>query len=93
MIVLCFTIAVMMVTGTISVFFTLPATFLTGPASAAGLALACSLANIAGLVSNSIIGYALKLTGSPASALLIFAASLCVSCLLVLSLPAKLVNR
>ncbi|WCT74613.1 MFS transporter [Sphingomonas naphthae] len=93
MIVICFAVAMMMVTGTISVFFTLPATFLTGPAAAAGFALACSLANIAGLVSNSITGFALELTGSPASALLIFSGSLCVSCLIVYSLPPKLVNR
>ena len=93
MIVVTFTVASMMVTGTMGVFFTLPATFLRGPAAAAAFALACSLANIAGLVSNSLIGAAITLTGSGRSALWLFAAAPVVSSLLVLSLPRRLVDR
>lgn len=93
MIIVTFTVATMMVTGTMGVFFTLPAAFLNGPAAAAAFALSCSLANVAGLVSNSLIGYVVTLTGSGRSALMVFACSLIVSSGLVLSLPRKLVNR
>lgn len=93
MIIVTFTVANMMVTGTMGVFFTLPAAFLKGPAAAAAFALSCSLANIAGLVSNSLIGYVVILTGSGRGALMIFACSLIVSSVLVLSMPRKLVNR
>jgi len=91
--VLLFSIAQAMIIGAVPVFFSLPATFLTGTAAAAGFALACSIANIAGLVSNSVMGIALDMTGSSDGALWLFAACLLLSCLLVLALPAKLVNR
>ncbi|CAK9883830.1 MAG: Putative metabolite transport protein NicT [Candidatus Erwinia impunctatus] len=93
MIVLLFSIAQAMIIGAVPVFFSLPATFLTGTAAAAGFALACSIANIAGLVSNSVMGIALDLTGSGKGALWFFAGCLLLSCLLVIALPAKLVNR
>ena len=79
--------------GAVPVFFSLPATFLTGRAAATGFALACSLANIAGLVSNSLMGIAIDVTGSSSGALWFFACCLLMSCLLVVALPARLVNR
>ncbi|OSM94307.1 MFS transporter [Lonsdalea populi] len=91
--VLLFAIAQATIIGAVPVFFSLPATFLTGTAAATGFALACSLANIAGLVSNSLMGFALDLTGSGAGALWFFAACLIVSSLLVIALPPKVVNR
>ncbi len=91
--VLLFSIAQAMILGAVPVFFSLPATFLQGTAAAAGFALACSIANIAGLVSNSVMGVALDLTGSSGGALWFFAVCLLLSCLLVVALPAKLVNR
>lgn len=91
--VLLFSIAQAMIIGAVPVFFSLPATFLKGTAAAAGFALACSIANIAGLVSNSVMGIALDLTGSGNGALWFFAACLLLSCFLVIALPAKLVNR
>ncbi|ADU71339.1 MFS transporter [Pantoea sp. At-9b] len=93
MTVLLFSIAQAMIIGAVPVFFSLPATFLKGTAAAAGFALACSIANIAGLVSNSVMGIALDLTGSGNGALWFFAVCLLLSCLLVIALPAKLVNR
>ncbi|HDS1153043.1 TPA: MFS transporter [Pluralibacter gergoviae] len=93
MTVLLFSIAQAMIIGAVPVFFSLPATFLKGTAAAAGFALACSIANIAGLVSNSVMGIALDVTGSSNGALWFFAACLLLSCLLVVALPAKLVNR
>ncbi|NMX94687.1 MULTISPECIES: MFS transporter [unclassified Pseudomonas] len=88
-----FAVASAAILGAVPVFFALPATFLTGTAAATGFALACSLANIAGLVSNSLMGLAIDVTGSSAGAMWFFAASLVLSCLLVIALPAKLVNR
>ncbi|ATO33840.1 Nitrate/nitrite transporter [Dickeya dianthicola RNS04.9] len=93
MTVLLFSVAQATIIGAVPVFFSLPATFLTGTAAATGFALACSLANIAGLVSNSIMGFAMELTGSGSGALWFFAVCLLLSSLLVLALPAKLVNR
>lgn len=93
MTVILFSIAAIATTGTIPVFFSLPATFLSGTAAATGFALACSLANIAGLVSNTLVGYAIELTGTPEGALWVFAACLLLSCLIVLSLPKSLVNK
>ncbi|SLM62379.1 MULTISPECIES: MFS transporter [Dickeya] len=93
MTVLLFSLAQAAVIGTVPVFFSLPATFLTGTAAATGFALACSLANIAGLVSNTIMGFAMQLTGSGNGALWFFALCLLLSSLLVVALPARLVNR
>lgn len=91
--VLLFSLAQAAIIGAVPVFFSLPGTFLKGTAAATGFALACSLANIAGLVSNSLMGLALDLTGKSGGALWVFAASLLLSSLLVVALPAKLVNR
>lgn len=91
--VLLFSIAQAMVIGAVPVFFSLPATFLKGTAAATGFALACSLANIAGLVSNSVMGFAMQLSGQASGAMWFFAVCLLVSSLLVVALPAKIVNR
>ena len=91
--VLLFAIASAAIIGAVPVFFSLPATFLKGRAAATGFALACSLANIAGLVSNSLMGIAIDVTGSGSGALWFFAGCLLLSSLLVIALPAKLVNR
>ena len=91
--VVLFSIAQAMVIGAVPVFFSLPATFLKGTAAATGFALACSLANIAGLVSNSVMGIAMQLNGQAGGAMWFFAACLLASALLVVALPAKIVNR
>ena len=91
--VLLFSVASLTIIGAVPVFFSLPATFLKGTAAATGFALACSLANIAGLVSNSLMGVVMDHFHSPQIALWIFAACLLLSCLLVVALPAKTVNR
>jgi sugar phosphate permease len=88
-----FAISSSMIAGTVPVFFSLPATFLRAAAAASGFALACSVANIAGLTSNSLIGLALHWTGSSSAAIWLFVTCLLVSALLVLALPSKLVNR
>ena len=93
MTVLLFAIASAAIIGAVPVFFSLPATFLKGTAAATGFALACSVANIAGLVSNSLMGLVTDLTGTSHAALWVFAGCLILSCFLVIALPAKLVNR
>lgn len=93
MTVLLFAIASAAIIGAVPVFFSLPATFLKGTAAATAFALACSLANIAGLVSNSLMGVMTDLTGNAHAALWAFAVCLLLSCLLVIALPARLVNR
>lgn len=91
--VLFFSLASLTIIGAVPVFFSLPATFLKGTAAATGFALACSVANIAGLVSNSLMGAVMDHFHSPQIALWIFAGCLLLSSLLVLALPAKVVNR
>lgn len=74
-------------------FWSLPSTFMTGAAAAAGIALVNSLGNIAGMASTSLVGWLTDLTGSPSSSLYLFAGLLVVGALLVLRLPASVVNR
>ena len=74
-------------------FWSLPSTFLTGAAAAAGIALVNSLGNIAGMASTSLVGWLTDLTGSPSSSLYLFAALLVAGALIVLRLPASVVNR
>lgn len=91
--VLLFSVASLTIIGAVPVFFSLPATFLKGTAAATGFALACSVANIAGLVSNSLMGVVMDHFHSPQIAMCIFAGCLLLSSLLVIALPAKVVNR
>lgn len=88
-----FSLASLTIIGAVPVFFSLPATFLKGTAAATGFALACSLANIAGLVSNGLMGLVMEHFHSAQVALWIFAGCLLASTLLVIALPAKVVNR
>jgi D-galactonate transporter len=74
-------------------FWSLPSSFLTGAAAAAGIALVNSLGNIAGMASTSLVGWLTDLTGSPSSSLYMFAALLVAGALIVLRLPASVVNR
>ena len=74
-------------------FWSLPSSFLTGAAAAAGIALVNSLGNIAGMASTSLVGWLTDLTGSPSSSLYLFAALLVAGALMVLRLPASVVNR
>lgn len=91
--IILFSVASLTIIGAVPVFFSLPATFLKGTAAATGFALACSLANIAGLVSNSLMGAVMDRFHTPGVALWFFAGCLILSCFLVLALPAKTVNR
>ena len=74
-------------------FWSLPAAFLGGAAAAAGIALVNSLGNIAGFASTFLVGWITDLTHSTQASLYLFAALLAVSGALVLTIPARLVNK
>ncbi len=74
-------------------FWSLPPAFLTGAGAAAGIALVNSLGNIAGMASTALVGWMTDLTGSPNASLYLFAAVGVFGAVLVLRLPAKVVNR
>ena len=74
-------------------FWSLPPSFLTGAAAAAGIALINSLGNIAGMASTSLVGWMTDLTGTPNSSLYLFAAVAVIAAVMVLMLPKSVVNK
>ncbi|MEI7611623.1 MAG: MFS transporter [Betaproteobacteria bacterium] len=74
-------------------FWPLPAAFLGSAAAAGGLALINSLGQIAGFVSPFFVGWIKDTTGSTDVALYILSGVLFCGAMLVLSVPAKVVNR
>jgi sugar phosphate permease len=75
--------------GALPPFWTLPSLLLRGAAAAAGLALAGSIANIAGFFSTFLVGWLKDLTHSTNLVVLIFAAVLVVSALAVFGIPRE----
>jgi sugar phosphate permease len=73
--------------GALPPFWTLPSVLLRGAAAAAGLALAGSIANVAGFFATFLVGWLKDLTHSTDLVVLIFAAILGVSALAVLCIP------
>ena len=74
-------------------FWPLPTAFLGSAAAAGGLALINSLGQIAGFVSPFFVGWIKDMTGGTDVALYILSAVLFCGAMMVLSVPAKLVNR
>jgi MFS family permease len=74
-------------------FWCLPSTFLGGAAAAAGIALINSVGNIAGFVSNFFVGWMTDLFGTSQSALYLFGVIVVLGALLILAVPARLVNK
>ncbi len=74
-------------------FWSLPAAFLGGAAAAAGIALVNALGNIAGFASTFLVGWMADLTHSTSASLYLFAGLLAVGGALVLTIPARLVNK
>ena len=75
-------------------FWALPTSFLGGTAAAAGIALINCTGNLAGFVSPTVIGVLKDYTGTLNSGLVLVAASMVMAATLVIVLvPAKLVNR
>ena len=73
-------------------FWSLPAAFLGG-AAAAGIALVNSLGNIAGFASTFLVGWKTDLTHSTSASLYLFAGLLAIGSVLILTIPARLVNK
>lgn len=74
-------------------FWPLPAAFLGSAAAAGGLALINSIGQIAGFVSPFLVGWIKDSTGSTDVALYTLSAILFLGAMLVLTVPAKVVNR
>jgi sugar phosphate permease len=74
-------------------FWPLPAAFLGSAAAAGGLALINSLGQVAGFVSPFLVGWIKDMTGSTDVALYILSSVLFVGAMLVMVVPARLVNR
>ncbi|WP_250481741.1 MFS transporter [Caballeronia sp. NCTM5] len=87
------TIGTMGVMTTISQFWVIPPAFLGGAAAAAGLALANSVGSISGVVSPSLIGLVKQATGSAGAGVIALSVSLLIGGVLVLTVPASLVNN
>ena len=74
-------------------FWPLPAAFLSSAAAAGGLALINSMGQMAGFASPFLVGWIKDATGSTDLALTILSTMLFVGAMLVLVVPARLVNR
>jgi D-galactonate transporter len=87
------TLATMGALAGLPMFWPLPAAFLGSAAAAGGLALINSLGQVAGFVSPFLVGWIKDATGSTDLALYILSAVLLVGAVLVMRVPARLVNR
>jgi D-galactonate transporter len=87
------TIATMGALTGLPMFWPLPSAFLGSAAAAAGLALINSLGQVAGFVSPFLVGWIKDTTHSTDMALYILSGTLAVGAVLVLRVPARLVNR
>ena len=76
-----------------SQFWSLPTAFLGGMTAAAGIATINCIANLAGFVSPSVVGWLNDFTGKQGAGLMFTSSALLIGALLVLLLPAKTVNR
>jgi nitrate/nitrite transporter NarK len=76
-----------------SQFWVLPTAFLGGMTAAAGIATINCIANLAGFVSPSVVGWLNDFTGKQNAGLMFTSSALLVGAALVLLLPAKTVNR
>jgi MFS family permease len=87
------TLATMGALTGLPMFWPLPAAFLGSAAAAGGLALINSLGQVAGFVSPFLVGWIKDATGSTDTALYILSSVLLVGVVLVMRVPARLVNR
>ncbi|HMF25503.1 MAG TPA: hypothetical protein VKG24_25725 [Pseudolabrys sp.] len=74
-------------------FWTFPANLLAGAAAAAGIALINSVGKIGGFASTFVVGWLTDLTHSTSASLYLFAGLLVVSALLLLTIPAREINK
>ncbi|KVW05370.1 MFS transporter permease [Burkholderia cepacia] len=92
-IVILLTIANAGAAAAMPVIWALPSTFLQGTAAAAGIAFACSIANLGGFASTYLLGWLKDLTHSMATGMIVFGVCLLLGCWLALAMPKRTVNR
>jgi MFS family permease len=88
--------AALTLTGTkcmLPTFWTLPPTFLSGPAAAGGIALINSVANLGGMLGPTIMGYVKTDSGSFTVGYVILAVGLIVGGMLVLKAANRILTR
>ncbi len=91
--VLTLTLATCGIMTVLPLFWSLPTAFLTGTAAAAGIALINALGNLAGFFGPRIFGWVKQATHSTNGGILVLAAFMVLCALLVLSLPARDIDR
>ncbi len=87
------TIAAAGVLASAPLFWSLPTAFLDGRAAAAGIAAINAVANLGGYISPDLVGRLTDLTHSTAAGMYMTAGFVALGAILVLSVPARLVNR
>lgn len=87
------TLAVAGVATSLSQFWCLPTAILGGAAAATGIAVINSIGNLAGFVTPWVIGWIIDHTQSSDLGITALAASMCLGCVLVLTMPGRIVNR
>ncbi|WP_250452070.1 MFS transporter [Caballeronia sp. ATUFL_M2_KS44] len=87
------TLATMGILTTLPLFWSLPTAFLAGTGAAAGIAMINSLGNLAGFLSPYLVGWLKQVTGANSSGMYMLAGFLLLGAVLVLSVPARVVNR
>ncbi|MBS0960389.1 MFS transporter [Acetobacter thailandicus] len=85
----CITVANMGILGALPPFWVLPSLMLKGNSAAVGLALAGSVANIAGFFATALVGYARSMTGGMAGVIWLFAAMVFLGSISVLLIPKE----
>ena len=91
--VLALTLAVVGIYAAITVFWTLPSSFLSGTAAAGGIALINSIANLGGFFGPYLMGSLKQSTGNYSLGFLVLAAGLTLAALLVLVAPRSVMVR
>jgi D-galactonate transporter len=81
------------VTTSLAQFWCLPTAILAGAAAATGIALINSIGNLAGFLGPSVIGWLVDRTGSTDAGIYALAGVMAVGSMLVLTIPARTVNR
>jgi len=81
------------VTTSLSQFWCLPTAILAGAAAATGIALINSIGNLAGFLGPWLIGWLVDRTGSTDVGVYALAGVMAIGSLLVLTIPARTVNR
>lgn len=86
-------LATMGALASLPMFWPLPAAFLGSAAAAGGLALINSLGQVAGFVSPFLVGWIKDVTGGTDVALYVLSAVMLLGAMLVMRVPARIVNR